>query len=69
MKRLTTVDSFIDNSIPDIEERLAMWAHDVFAFTEMWQLVLESKWTLASIAQGQIQTEVEDNEESDNVGC
>lgn len=71
MKKIIDVHSFIDNSIEDMGERCAMWAHDVYAFTERWELVLEAKWNLVSIAQGQIQSEVKssDYDESNNVGC
>lgn len=47
-----------------------MWAHGVYCFTERWELVLEAKWKLASIAQGQIQTGVKNYDyEYDNAGC
>lgn len=58
MKDIKDIESFIPKDIDCIEERIAMWSYNVYAFTERWELVLESKWMLLAISQGRIQSEV-----------
>lgn len=52
------VETFLDSSIVDLDERCAMWYYGLNAFAERWDEVLKAKWMLLSIEQGQIQTEV-----------
>jgi hypothetical protein len=72
-KRIIDVESFLDNKIPDVEERLAYWQYELCAYMNQWELVLETKWLFASMAQGRIESHVKPMEvieyESDCVGC
>lgn len=52
MKRLDIDPGFIDESVEDLRERCFLWAYSLYAFLDRWELVLESKWMLASLSQG-----------------
>ena len=58
MKKID-VGTFLDNSIVDIDERLAMWNYDLSSYMHQWDRVLAAKWMLLSIEQGRIESKGE----------